>query len=212
MMISYVIPARKGSKSLPFKNRKLLDYTIETLPVGPRIIISTDDEVIQKKIKRERPDIEIVHRSEETGCDTASTKSVVVEVVEKIGMEPSDEIVLLPLTYPQRTYENIQEVIDFYDQHGCDSVVTRKDVKEHPYLSFYAIGDHKGKLVVDHTLYRRQDYPTCFQMQHVVVVCKVGILEKLDSQLVYENTYFYTLKNFVDVDTVDDLERFKSNG
>ena len=35
-MIRYIIPARKGSKSYPFKNRRLLSYTLNTIPKKER--------------------------------------------------------------------------------------------------------------------------------------------------------------------------------
>ena len=49
-MIYYVIPARKGSKGLPFKNRKLFDITAKTIPddAKPHTIVSTDDEHISE--------------------------------------------------------------------------------------------------------------------------------------------------------------------
>ena len=41
----FVIPARKGSKGLPGKNRILLKYTIDTIPKDyhKKVIVSTDD-------------------------------------------------------------------------------------------------------------------------------------------------------------------------
>ena len=41
----FVIPARRNSKGFPFKNRKLLDYTINEIPIElhEKTIISTDE-------------------------------------------------------------------------------------------------------------------------------------------------------------------------
>ena len=46
----FFIPARKGSKGLKLKNRKLLHYTIDTIPKEYRhlVYISTDDDEIKK--------------------------------------------------------------------------------------------------------------------------------------------------------------------
>ena len=48
--IKYLIPARKGSKGLPGKNRLLFDETANLLK-GKDVIVSTDDEVIIEKSK-----------------------------------------------------------------------------------------------------------------------------------------------------------------
>ena len=47
-MIYYIIPARKGSKGLPLKNRKLLPFTLQEIPENKKstTIVSTDDEYI----------------------------------------------------------------------------------------------------------------------------------------------------------------------
>ena len=47
-MIKYVIPARRNSKGLPFKNRKLISRTLDILPknILKDTILTTDDEIL----------------------------------------------------------------------------------------------------------------------------------------------------------------------
>jgi len=45
----YIIPARKDSKGIPFKNRKLFDYTAKTIPKSEcknTIVSSNDSQII----------------------------------------------------------------------------------------------------------------------------------------------------------------------
>lgn len=64
-MIYYVIPARKGSKGLPGKNRKLLSFTLDNIPEENRTatIVSTDDEHIVDSLKNSG--VKIHNRSRE---------------------------------------------------------------------------------------------------------------------------------------------------
>ena len=64
-----IIPARKGSKGVPLKNRKLLNYTLETIPEEYKkdIIISTNDEEIIKEAQNKN--INFVQRSEKLSDD-----------------------------------------------------------------------------------------------------------------------------------------------
>ena len=51
--VIFLIPARKNSKGFKFKNRKLIDFTINSIPMEYRnkVYISTDDGVIKERVK-----------------------------------------------------------------------------------------------------------------------------------------------------------------
>ena len=51
-----IIPARKGSKGLPGKNRLLLEHTISKIPeiYKKDVIVTTDDESIIEQYKHKR--------------------------------------------------------------------------------------------------------------------------------------------------------------
>jgi CMP-N-acetylneuraminic acid synthetase len=51
--IKLLIPARRNSKGLPFKNRLLFEHTISTIPTEyfKNLLVSTDDEVLIEKCK-----------------------------------------------------------------------------------------------------------------------------------------------------------------
>ena len=81
--VKIIIPARKNSKGLPFKNRKLYDYTINSIPEEYRdkIIFNTDDEFLISKCVDDN--IKYYVRPEELGNDFASTKSVIIDMFYK---------------------------------------------------------------------------------------------------------------------------------
>ena len=99
--MNIVIPARRNSKGLPFKNRKLLEYTLSTIPkkMISSTIISTDDEEIMN-IAAEMG-YTIHSRSAHSARDEAATKEVMQEVVSDMGL--TGNVVMLYLTYPKRT-------------------------------------------------------------------------------------------------------------
>jgi CMP-N-acetylneuraminic acid synthetase len=203
-MIYYVIPARKGSKGFPGKNRVLLPYTLNSLPnqVKDQIIITTDDEEI-------RPEgVNILIRDKELSHDFVSMKSVLLDVVDKYNIKQDDKIIMLYLTYPARAIEEIENCVLFYGMRNARSLLCRKKVKSNPFLCMYKNGD-KGQQIINHDLYRRQDYPEVFEICHYVFISHASEIEKLNNNLYNENTVFFPIGDTVDVDTEEDFERFK---
>lgn len=204
----FVIPARKGSKGLPYKNRKLLKYTLDVIPREEykNTIISTDDELIMDRVKD--TDIIIVERSKELASDTASLKPVLIEVIKKCNLKDDDDIIMLILTYPGRTYKEVEDIYNFYKEHNGKTLLCAFKVKSHPYLSFYRLDNHKGKPIIKHQLYRRQDYPKCFRSSHYICIAKVGYIENIGLNMYNEETLFYDIEDKNDVDTEEEFNEF----
>jgi len=201
-MIYYVIPARQESKGMPFKNRRLFSYTKKTIPmaVWENTILTTDD----KEIMGEGSEFNILERDEKLSGDTASTKYVLLDVIEKFELEKDDIIVMLYLTYPERTWSDISRGIDFFMAKEARSLLCRKDIKTHPYLCVY----ENGRQLVKHDLYRRQDYPKVFEICHFLFIARVDEIKKLNNNLYNENTIYMDIPDKVDVDTEQDFMEF----
>jgi len=197
-----VIPARKGSKGLPFKNRKLIGYTLRSIPeeFQDKIIIATNDEFLIKKYNS----YNIFKRSEEVSSDTSSTKSLFLEMREYIRTE---NIIMLYLTYPERTFKHIERAIKFYEDNKAKSLLCSKKLRVSPFLMMYKSGV-KGRQIVDHNLHRRQDYPECFELSHFISIFNRKELDKLNNNLYNKDTVFYSIEDIVDIDTSLDLENF----
>lgn len=197
-----VIPARKGSKGIPHKNRKLMGYTLEIMPddLKENIVIATDDEFIIDKYS----DYKIFKRSDKVSMDHSSTKSLFLEMKNYIE---SPNIVMLYLTYPERSFDHVLSAVDFYEKNKATSLLCSKKLKTSPFLMMYKSGIN-GRQIISHDLYRRQDYPICFEISHFISIFKTKEIDNLNNNMYNEDTIFYPIENFIDIDIPQDLEIF----
>lgn len=209
-MIYYVIPARKGSKGLPCKNRMLFDYTaISVKSVANDVIVTTDDEVLIEKAKgcgfkyRVRPD--------EFAQDNTSIKTVLHDIISYYDIQQNDIVVLLYLTYPERTWKHICDGLQFYYSHKAKSMLCKKQWEYvHPCLCMWDMGNNKGKQLFYHNYYRRQDYPPVFQVSHFLAIFEVSEFTKLNNHLCNDATIYMPITNYIDIDVIDDMKKFKT--
>jgi CMP-N-acetylneuraminic acid synthetase len=201
-----IIPARMGSKGFPFKNRKLLKYTLDSIPEEKlsQVWVTTDDPIVGTAAKDY--EVNLIRRPDELGEDTTSIRDVLVHALKTIGVKSDELIVMLYLTYPERNWEDIKDAMDFFLTHYqaglTDSMLCRKEVKTHPYLCLQEHGVEGlfGKQLVQHDLYRRQDYPSCFEISHYISIFKAGALTRLNKNLYCDTTVFYPISDVTDVD------------
>lgn len=207
-MIYYIIPARKGSKGFPGKNRKLLPFTLESIPSEQQscTIVSTDDEIIVDILRN--CDIKVHNRSPSVSGDTANTRDLLIEISEDFNMAPEDEIVMMYLTYPERSSKDVKDIYKFFKDTNSSSLLCAEKAEIHPYRAYYALENNKGKKVVENDLYRRQDYPECFMSSYFLAIVKVEYLPLLDKNLYHSQTTFYKLDRAIDVDGEKDLANF----
>ena len=208
----FIIPARRDSKGLPFKNRKLLDYTINNIPIElhEKTIVTTNDEKIIEKLSA--TNINVLRRDEQLCLDDISIKDVMLDVVKKFQMKSNDTIVMLYLTSPDRKFSNIKKILDYYYERKIKTLTCCVEPKTHPYLVLFKKENQKGEQVVKHDLYRRQDYPECFEIRHFVCIFQVDEIQKLNSNMYNESTIFYKIDSDIDIDHENDLKEFlKSN-
>jgi CMP-N-acetylneuraminic acid synthetase len=201
-----VIPARAGSKGLPFKNRTLFHKTADIIPAEwhHRVVVTTDDPVI--KTLAEEYGFKVIERPFQLGLDRTSTKEVLVHLRREIP--EAKYCVTLYLTYPERTWSDVENVMKFMVDNEGESLLCKKELTQaHPYLFLYEDGI-KGRQIVHHNLYRRQDYPKVFELSHFIQICEWKALPNLNDNLYGINTIFYPINSVVDVDTPTDLEKF----
>lgn len=207
-MIYYVIPARQGSKGLPGKNRLLFGHTLDTIPMAERknVVVTTDDDFL-RYIAQRRHCGHVIDRPAILSNDTASMKSVLLHVAKSLHLRGDDIIVLLYLTYPGRTWGDIQHGVKLLELKRAKSLLCRQKPKTHPYLCI----TEQGKQIVSHDLYRRQDYPQCWEISHFLSITMVGELPHLNNNLYNIDTFYHTLDARVhDIDTEEDLNAYRT--
>jgi len=139
---TFIIPARRNSKGLKFKNRQLIQHTLDSIPEEHRskVFITTDDEYIRSKYV----DYNFIDRSESVSNDTASTKSLMKETAKHIRTK---NIIMLYLTYPERTWDNIMQTVKFYEEYSASSLLCKKELPVSPYLMMFENGLN-GKQII----------------------------------------------------------------
>lgn len=206
-----VIPARLGSKGFPLKNQKLFRYTADSIPKekADSVWVTTDD----PKIKRaaEEYGFHVIDRPSELAEDNTSIRDVMVHALDEMVADRSELITMLYLTYPQRTWDDVKTAMDyflnFYQVGITGSLLCKKKPKVHPYLHLYEHGIDGifGRPIVQHDLYRRQDYPQCFEISHFISIFKASELVFLNKNLYCDSTVFYPIDDKTDVDLEEHL-------
>ena len=123
-----IIPARMGSKGLPFKNRKLLRYTLDIIPNDYEVALVSDDKETQR-LAASYSNVIIMDRPSELSKDETSTRDVLKWTIDKLGW--SDEtILMLYLTYPERKWEDVKRAINmFYSNPTVESLLCKKKLE-----------------------------------------------------------------------------------
>lgn len=204
-----VIPARKGSKGLPFKNRKLLHHTLNIIPDEYKhdTWITTDDKAII--IEADKLGFKTHLRHSSLAKDESSTKEVMQDFVNKQCNPRGETVIMLYLTYPERTWEDVMNAKNFYDNNtpvGTGSLLCKKEIKTSPFLMLKEENNNRGSQLFYHDLYRRQDYPKCFEISHFICIFAAQYINNLNNNMYDRDTVYMEIPNVTDVDTQKDLD------
>ena len=206
-----VLPARQGSVGFPNKNRLLFEYTALSIPdqLKSRTIVTTDDDVIKNSAKE--LGFIVVDRPASLATSTANTRDVLLHVKNTLKIKDTDIIIMLYLTFPERKFDDVEQVFDFFQKNNALSALCKSRLDKHPYLCLYEKEDNRGAQVITHDLYRRQDYPKCFFVLHYVFVSVASEIKKLNKNLYNDNTLYYPIERKIDIDEPEHFERWTKN-
>lgn len=211
-----VIPARAGSIGLPKKNQILFDNTIEflkDLSWLDEIIVNSNDKVVLDKAKKRKHTI--YERSEVLSGPNISIKSVFIDLTNSLKIK--DNVILwlfyLPILY--KNYSDFEKAKIIIENPEVNSLCTFVPAKTHP-LNTWQYDEKNKKILqyIENDIYRRQDLPPAWMHYHYVCCFKVNELKNLNNELLNSKTYPIFLskeyaKNLIEIDTPDDLKRWK---
>ncbi len=184
-----IIPARGGSKGIPYKNivelrgKPMIYYTIREARKSEyldRIVVSTDNGKIREVA--ENYQVEIIPRPERLARDNTPSLPVFKHAIdyldEKNGYVP-DLVVILQPTSPLRKTEDIDDSVEKLLEEGCDSVITVMEVKHPPH--WMVTLDEEGRVseFLDKgggKVYRRQDTPDLYIPNGAVFVTRKDVI------------------------------------
>ncbi len=190
MEVLVVIPARGGSKGIPYKNIKplagkpLICYSIDVarqFTTDENICVTTDDdkiiEVVESyglKVPFKRPDY--------LATDTCGSNEVIQHAWNFFADKEKhyDAILLLQPTSPFRKVEFLKEAVALYDD-SIDMVTSVKPAACNPYYDGFE-EQSDGLLYVskgDGAIARRQDAPCVWQQNgSIYVINPQSLMEK----------------------------------
>lgn len=185
-----IIPARGGSKGIPYKNIKplagkpLICYSIDVarqFTTDDNICVTTDDdkiiEVVENyglKVPFKRPDY--------LATDTCGSNEVIQHAWKFYAEKGKlyDAVLLLQPTSPFRKVEFLKEAVALYDD-SVDMVTSVKPAACNPYYDGFE--EHPDGLLYvskgDGTIARRQDAPSVWQQNgSIYVINPVSLMKK----------------------------------
>lgn len=210
-----VIPARSGSKGINNKNMlkidglSLIERAINSAQNSNNnldIVLSSDSEEILNEADRFNV---ISHkRKPQHATDSATTASVIQDIIMSFDQEPENIIVLQP-TSPYRTEIHVDKAIEIYGQNNdCDGLVSvfkeSKDILKSFFVNEY--GYIKGTYNDDAPFAPRQSLPKVYRANGAIFIVKTSIVKK-EAKLYGSKMIPFLMdkRSSLDIDTLDDL-------
>lgn len=211
-----LIPARGGSKGIPYKNivslggKPLIAHTIlaaQAANVFDDICVSSDD----KKILAVANDygVSAINRPLSLAQDNSSTDAVVAEFIQTQALAAEDIIVLLQPTSPLRSAKHITAALKLFKQHPACAVLKSVCAADNKYLYAYLGADPYLEPVAPQyfNISRRQDLPAIYLPNGALYIFTVANFQEAMAipkikTIAYEMSAFES----IDIDTPADLD------
>lgn len=212
-----VIPARGGSKGIKNKNiidlngKPLIAYSVFAAKQSKyidRVVVSTDSEKIAQVAEEHGADVPFL-RPAELASDTAKTIDAILHCVKELKkrQDEYDVLVLLQPTQPLRTSQDIDRALEIFCANGMRSLVSVREVEEHPILvrTIDKDGALKPLLAMNSTV-RRQDMPKYYLVDGSIYINKIEDINENTSFNDNEIPYIIKAEHSVDIDEMRDLQ------
>ncbi|MCY6483562.1 acylneuraminate cytidylyltransferase family protein [Clostridium aestuarii] len=213
-----IIPARGGSKGIPYKNimdicgKPLIAYTIEAAKKSKYIdytMVSTDDSKIKEVSLKHKASVPFL-RPEQISNDSAKSIDVVIHGINFLSEkgECFDYVILLQPTSPLRNCNDIDNAIEVLMNSKEDSLISVCEVDENPAI-MRTIKDNRLEPIIEFTgdNLRRQELPKVYIFNGALYINKVRMLLE-EKNFFNEKTLPYIMKRekSVDIDSMLDAK------
>lgn len=209
-----VVPARKNSKSLPFKNRFLFKYTAEFLKKNKlfkKVFVNSDD--LHMKVLAKKYGFNFFKREKTLAKNKTSIKEVFVDMNNRLKFSNKIFIWLfyIPIIYKNKI--DFKKSINIVEKKNLKSICSFKKVETNPMNCWY-FKKNRPLQFIKNNFYRRQDLPLAFSHHHYICGFNIKYLNKLNNELIFKNTFPIILndkisRKLIEVDTPEDLRKFK---
>jgi len=218
-----IVPARGGSKGIPLKNLKtvagksLLARTLElaqSVPEITDICVSTDHSEI-RTVALSFDGVAVIDRPEELSGDRVADSPVLQHAtaeMEKSSGQPFDVVVMLQVTSPLRTIDDVRDSIAKLVTTGCDAVwtVSPTELHFHPLKQLVLHDDSTMRLFDDRGLQiiARQQLTRVFHRNGSCYALRRDFLMNADSLFSPHSSHAVISEGErVNIDTEEDLLR-----
>jgi CMP-N-acetylneuraminic acid synthetase len=212
-----VIPARGGSKGLPGKNVKdlcgkpLIAYSVEHARQSKyidRVVVSTEDENIAKISLESGAELPFMRPMELAG-DSIATVDVLLHAIDWLECKEKysfNILVLLHVTTPLRSVEDIDNSIALLVEEKADNVFSAVEAHKNPYFNMVELNE-KGyaALVKQGNFTTRQSAPVVYDMNASIYVWWKELL-KVKKNIFLDKTKIYVMPKERSVDIDDNLD------
>jgi CMP-N,N'-diacetyllegionaminic acid synthase len=222
MRILAIIPARGGSKGVPFKNIKILNgkpllaYTSEIALQSTYltdVILSSDDFQIIEVAKQWGIQVPFI-RPEELAQDTTPTIDVIIHALEWYDKQDIsfDAVCVLQVTSPFRTVAFLDDAIQKFIASNCDSLVSVQKVPHeyNPHWTFEVNSEGNLKITTgeEKIIGRRQELPIAYHRDGSIYITKTEVLLHQHSLYGKKITFTESPPEFyINIDTLQDWEK-----
>ena len=209
-----VIPARKNSKSLPYKNRFLFKYTADFLKdnkLFDEVYVNSDDSALKKMANKYG--FNFFNRKKKFARDNSCIKDVFIDMDNELKFDSKTFIWLfyIPLVYKDNM--DFKRSIKIVEKKKLKSICSFIKAETHP-MSCWFIRKKKPFQFIKNNLCRRQDFIRAYSHHHYICGFNIKFLKKLNNELIFNDTFPILLNNstskkLIEIDTPEELKRFK---
>ena len=211
-----VIPARRNSKGIKFKNRIFFNITadfLKKLDFIDSVIVSSDDPIVLKKAKNYN--FEQHKRKKKYAGDTTSIKKTLLNLIKEQKLNKNDNLWLFYIPLVNRKKKDFDKAYRITKTKKFRSLCSfiEIDYANHPYYCWKYL-NKKVIQYIPNRVFRRQDLPKAYSHFHYLCCFKIGEINKLNDELInsYTRPIFLNndiVKNLIEIDTPNDVKRFK---